>query len=94
MPNSSEDHGTHVAGIVASIAPNAKLMILRVGAGGTMPAEAISRAIDFAKVNGAKVINASFASSKGSDGKYPDIFDLLMYDSIKNFDGLSSMRQK
>lgn len=88
LPNSSEDHGTHVAGIVASIAPNAKLMILRVGAGGTMPAEAISRAIDFAKVNGAKVINASFASSKGSDGKYPDIFDLLMYDSIKNFDGL------
>lgn len=60
-------HGTHVAGIVQQVAPEAKIMPLRVldteGYGDDFT---IAKAIIFAKSNGADVINLSLGSSHRS----------------------------
>lgn len=53
-------HGTHVAGIVASIAPTAKLMVLRVVPDGDEHDKDIALAIRYAADNGARIINMSF----------------------------------
>lgn len=65
-------HGTHVAGIIAAkqfkpgvaigLAPNAKLMILKVSEQGESKLDALLGAIDYAVENGAKVINMSLGS--------------------------------
>lgn len=53
-------HGTHVAGLVAAIAPEARLMILKVlDSDGQGPAYGVARAIEFAVANGADIINLS-----------------------------------
>lgn len=62
-------HGTHVAGIIGAkqhksgvaigLAPNAKLMILKVAEQKDMTDAAVVSAIDYAVENGAKVINMS-----------------------------------
>lgn len=61
-------HGTHVAGIVESVAPDAKIMPLRVldteGYGNVF---VIAEAISFARRNGADVINMSFGTAGRSD---------------------------
>lgn len=61
-------HGTHVAGIVNSVAPEAKIMPLRVldteGYGNVF---VIAEAISFAERNGADVINMSFGTAGRSD---------------------------
>ncbi|HET7479274.1 MAG TPA: S8 family serine peptidase [Rubrobacteraceae bacterium] len=61
-------HGTHVAGIVEFVAPDAKIMPLRVldteGFGNVF---VIAEAISFAGRNGADVINMSFGTAGRSD---------------------------
>lgn len=61
-------HGTHVAGIVALAAPEAKIMPVRAldteGRGTTF---GIARAIKYATTNGADVVNLSLGSSRESD---------------------------
>jgi subtilisin family serine protease len=61
-------HGTHVAGIVDQVAPAAKIMPLRVlNRQGFGDVFTIAKAINFAKINGANVINLSLGSSARSD---------------------------
>ena len=61
-------HGTHVAGIVALTAPEARIMPVRAldseGRGTTF---GVARAITFAVDNGAHVVNLSLGSSQESD---------------------------
>jgi thermitase len=60
-------HGTHVAGIVDLVAPAAQIMPLRVlNSEGYGNAFAIAKAVSYAKVNGADVINLSLGSSHRS----------------------------
>ena len=64
------DHGTHVAGIIGAVrnngigmngmAPNAKIMVLRVVPNGDERDKDVANAIRYAVDNGAKVINMSF----------------------------------
>lgn len=73
MDTSASGHGTHMAGIVAAVtnngigiastAPNAKIMALRVGAtgGADIFQDAIEAAIEYAVQKGADVINMSFS---------------------------------
>ncbi|MGE5579277.1 MAG: fibronectin type III domain-containing protein [Bacillota bacterium] len=69
-----EEHGTHIAGIIAAekdngigiagIAPRAKVMPLKVfGAGGTAHTSDIIEAIDYATAMGARVVNCSWGST-------------------------------
>ena len=60
-------HGTHVAGIVDRVAPEAKIMPLRVlNTEGFGDVFTISKAISYARRNGAHVINLSLGSSRKS----------------------------
>lgn len=71
-------HGTHVAGIVGAtvdnsiwiawVNPYAKIMALRAGDRTWLTSDAIIRSINFAKNNGARIINASFWWAGNSDG--------------------------
>lgn len=76
------DHGTHVAGIIAGISNNStgisgasyqnnlKIMALKVtGTDGLAPVDTIIKAINFAKNNGASVVNASFGKSEFSQAE-------------------------
>lgn len=90
LPTNSS-HGTHIAGIIAAVknngkgiigvAPNAKIMALR----SSLTTNEIVKGINFAKQNGAKIINASWGG--GSDN-CNDTFDQALYEAIQNFDGL------
>jgi subtilisin family serine protease len=68
-PTDTNGHGTHVAGIVGGacvtvcgVAPQAKLMIVRVLDGQALgDAETVARGIDFAVDHGAKIVNLSLA---------------------------------
>jgi len=78
LPDSSE-HGTHVAGIIAAeknnskgvigVAPLSKIMALK----SSLTVVEITKAIDFAIQNGAKVINASFGDNNFSQSEYDAI---------------------
>lgn len=61
-------HGTHVAGIVALVAPDARILPIRVldndGRGSLF---AVARAISYAVYRGARVINLSFGSLASSE---------------------------
>lgn len=61
-PMDKDGHGTHVAGIIASVAPEARLMALKVleREGGRWID--VSKAIRFARENGADIISMSFGS--------------------------------
>ncbi len=69
-------HGTHVAGIIAAarnniggvgIAPDARLMILKIAdSGGTLHLSAAIAALNYAVNNGAKIINVSWGTSTPS----------------------------
>ncbi len=63
-PMDNDGHGTHVAGIVASVAPNARLMALKVmeEEGGRWVE--VAQAIKFARENGADIITMSFGGEQ------------------------------
>ncbi len=93
----SVQHGTHVSGTIGGIsnngtgvtgvAPNVQIMAVKVldsgGAGDTIT---IIRGINFAKYNGAKVINASLGINLMINST--DDFDYLTYDAIQAYPGL------
>ncbi len=61
--NEDESHGTHVAGIISTIAPFAQLMILRTVPAGDEYDKDVALAIRYAVDNGADIINCSFGKS-------------------------------
>ena len=87
-PMDYNNHGTHVAGTIAAVGNNAigitgvnwtaKIMALRAGnALGSLTSANIIDAIDYARLKGAKVINASFGGSS---------FDQFTMDAITSAD--------
>ncbi len=63
-PMDVDGHGTHVAGIIASVAPDAELMALKVieKEGGRW--QEVSQAVRFARDNGADIITMSFGGDQ------------------------------
>lgn len=69
-------HGTHVAGIIAAagdngigvvgVAPDAKVMAIKIGSGNGIAASSILTATMYAVDNGAKIINASWGTPPGT----------------------------
>lgn len=53
-------HGTHVAGIIAQTAPEAKILPLKCFENGRAYTSDLIEAIDFAKENGASIVNCSW----------------------------------
>ena len=58
-----EWHGTHLAGIITGVAPEAKLLPLKVFKNGTAYTSDIIEAIEYAQRNGAKIANCSWGTS-------------------------------
>ena len=95
LPNGSDTHGTHVAGIIwaktnngigiAGINPWAKIMAIRAGSWIYLYTDDIINAINFAKNNGAKIINASRWWVASTCMDFSGYRDQLMYTTIKNF---------
>ena len=90
LPTSSP-HGTHVAGTIAAVknnsegtigvAPNAKIMALKT----SLTTIDNVKSINFAKYNGATIINASWG---GSANDCESASDQALYDAISGFNGL------
>lgn len=91
-----DSHGTHVSGTIAAVknnskgiigvAPRAKIMAIKAGdQNGVFTTANIIKSINFAKYNGANVINASFG---GSSSTCAGALDTAYYTAIKNFSGL------
>lgn len=76
---SDDFHGTHVAGVIAAevgnnrgvagIAPKARIMALRAGQGRNIGVFQSLQAIEFARINGAKIINASYGGYSTAVGE-------------------------
>jgi subtilisin family serine protease len=60
---SDDTHGTHIAGIIAQVAPGAQIMPLKVFENGTAYTSDIIRAIEFAWQNGVDIVNCSWGST-------------------------------
>ncbi|MDO8581946.1 MAG: S8 family serine peptidase, partial [bacterium] len=85
------EHGTHISGTIAAVknngkgiigvAPHTKIMALKSG----LSTSDNVKSINFAKQNGAKVINASWGMSSNT---CDDVFDPLLYQAIQDFPGL------
>lgn len=58
-----QSHGTHIAGIIAKIVPNAKIVPLKVFENGKARTSDIIKAIKYAKENGVTIVNCSFGST-------------------------------
>ena len=95
LPN-GDSHGTHVSGTIAAsinngygiagVAPHAKIMALQATQpDGYFYDTEIMKSINFAKENGASVINASFGG--GSFACF-FIYDEATYEAIESFPGL------
>ena len=71
-----EEHGTHVAGIIAAekdngigivgVAPKAKIMPLKVFKNGVAYTSDIINAIEYAEAHGAKIVNCSWGSNENN----------------------------
>lgn len=89
-PYINPSHGTHIAGTIAAtknnttgvigVAPSAKIMALKT----SLSTFDNVKSINFAKANGAKIINASWGSLGTAGGAY----DQALYDAIALFPGL------
>lgn len=96
-PSDIYGHGTHVAGTIGAVTnngtgmvgvtPNVKIMGVKIfdDYGGTSTADII-RGINFAKYNGAKVINASFGGTEYIRSVRD--YDYLTYNAINSFSGM------
>lgn len=81
-------HGTHVAGIIAAgwnnaagiagIFPKAKLMLLKVSTGSSADMDTfdIVSALDYARANGAHIVNGSYGGSAAEPDEYEAFADL------------------
>ncbi|MCI9627485.1 MAG: S8 family serine peptidase [Clostridia bacterium] len=56
-------HGTHIAGVIAQTAPNAKIMPLKIFDNGKAYTSDIIRAIRYAEEHGAAIVNCSWGSA-------------------------------
>jgi len=79
-PMDNDGHGTHVAGIVASVAPGAELMALKVleEEGGRW--QEVSEAIRYARNNGADIITMSFGAQRSLLARAVEIQMNFAYD--------------
>jgi subtilisin family serine protease len=78
-------HGTHVAGIVDQVAPEAKIMPLRVlNTKGYGDAFTIAQAVSYAQRNGANVINLSLGTPSRQDGPQKNVLQRVIRDATKN----------
>ncbi|MBV9210111.1 MAG: S8 family serine peptidase [Acidobacteria bacterium] len=76
-------HGTHVAGLIAMVAPDAKIMPIRVlGADGRGNFWNVALGIKYALDNGATVINLSLSTTSSSE-----CIRRLFYDELDGVDG-------
>jgi cell wall-associated protease len=75
--NEEESHGTHVAGIIHTIAPFAQLMFLRAVPAGDEYDKDVALAIRYAVDNGANIINCSFGKSFSPGAEW--VWDALRY---------------
>ena len=57
-------HGTHIAGIISSVAPDVKIMPLKVFENGVAYTSDIIEAIQYAEANGAKIVNCSWGCTE------------------------------
>lgn len=90
------DHGSMVASIIGGvtnngtgitgIAPNVKIMAVRVCSSVGCYTSDVIRGIQFAEKNGAKVINASFGGNRTMTGVSD--YDWAYHDAIANFSGV------
>ena len=67
------NHGTHVAGIIASVSSGAKIMPLKAFKDGSAYTSDVIKAIDYAENMGADVVNCSF----GSDNENQALRDVI-----------------
>lgn len=82
-PMDYEGHGTHLAGIIHTVAPDAKIIPIRMGwgtkRGGHVHVAQFCNALDYAQKRGAHIVNLSWGSAQGSDlitkclDKYPGL---------------------
>lgn len=64
IPMDLHSHGTHIAGIISAVAPNVKLMTVRVANDtGAATLSNLARGIYYAANNGAKIINLSLGAT-------------------------------
>ena len=74
----TNDHGTHVAGIVRRVAPRAKLMIVQVlNAQGSGSYQGIHDGIEWALKNGATQVCCSFGGPGGPDSALSRFFNAM-----------------
>ncbi len=71
-------HGTHVAGIIAMVAPEAKIMPLRVlNVQGRTDAFIVAEAVEYAVAHGAKVLNLSLSTTNVTQAIHKAFYDYL-----------------